>query len=596
MQKRPILILFLMLFAALAAPAAHAGTPLGPNDFTSVDELALAIADYFPKVKGEVTSVQNGRVTINVGRKDGILPNMVLSLWREGKELLHPATRAVIGRAEEEVGALEIASAAEAAAAGVMKRQVREPRPGDRARMSPRRVQLAVVPLRSDRPEIIEGLVERLGELGRFTVLEPAKVSAFLRERKQRDATLVREMGAAFALDAVVSVAVLPSEGRQLVTVRIFYADETQPLDTIVATLTLTAKREALGDVRPFFAPVKEAMDRTPDLPVAARFFALGDLDGDGILEHVFSSGKQLSVHRLEGGAWKTLWTETVPAGEQDVQHVYLGAADITGDGRPEIYVTRMLFDRVTSYALEFRDGAYRRIADLPGFVRVLALPGRGAVLAGQGFSAALFFTGPVRELTWTGSGFTEGPVVAVLPKGLNLYSFVLAEVGEAQPLAAALDRNDRLAVFKGDTALWRSEDEYRSSDVTVMKPLNTLEAMSRGSDLFGNPEEDKTRQVRMPGRLLTADLDGDGRDEVLAPRNSGDTFSSERSGRVHGLSWTGARLDPRWSSPELDGRVLDIQAARTEEGGMQVFALVAAPGGFFKRDVLRLERFIIKP
>lgn len=588
------LILALILTAMIAAPAAHAAAPLGPGEFTSVDELALAVAEYFPKAKGEVTTVQNGRITINLGKKDGIVPNMVLSLWREGKEILHPMTRAVIGRAEEAVGSIEVTSAAEASSTAVMKQQALAPRTGDRARMSPRKVQLAVIPLRSDRPEIIEGLVERLGGLGRFTVLEPEKVSAFLRERKQRDATLVREMGAAFALDAVVAVAILPSEGKQLVTARIFYADETQPLDTIVATLTLTSKREALGDVRPFFAPVKETVNRTPDLPVAARFFALADLDGDGVVEYVFSDSWRLSVYRLEGGAWKALWTEEAAAGEQDVQQIYLGVADITRDGRPEIYVTRMLFDRISSYAVEFRDNAFRKIADLPGFVRVLTAPGTGTMLAGQEFAPALFFAGPVKEYTWNGSAFAPGAALSA-PSGLSLYSFVLADLGEARPFAVAADKNDRLTVYNGETALWKSEEAYRTADITVLRPLIGIEAMSRGSDLFGRPEEDKTRQVRIHGRLIAADLDADGRDEVLTPRNAGDVFSSSKGGQVHGLSWTGSRLDPRWSVKELDGTVLDIQAVRTEEGGMQVYALLSLPGGFFKKDVLRLERYEIK-
>lgn len=591
-----IRIILIMLMTALSvAPAANAETPLGPEEFTTVDELALAVAGYFPKVQGAVTAVQNGQVTIDLGRKDGIVPNMVLSLWREGKEILHPVTRAVIGRAEEEVGTVEVTAADEKTATAVMKRTVLEPRAGDRARTTPRKINIAVLPLRSDRPEVIEGLVERLGEIGRFSVLETQKTAAFLKEHAQRDTTLVREMGAAFALDAVVAVTVLPAEGKLLVTCRVFYADEMRPLNTIVAMLSLTSKREALGDVRPFFAPVKETGEKLPNLPVPARYAALADVDGDGAVEYVFSDGKQLSVYRIDASAWKEVWTEKVGGADQEVQQIYLGVADINRNGRSEIFVTRMLHDRISSYAAEYRDGSFQRIADIPGFIRVLTLPGRGTVLAGQDFTVEQFFSGPPKEYAWSGTAYEPGPALSV-PKGLNLYSFIIANLGETTPLLVAFDEDGRLTVSNGETKLWKSEQEYHTMDTTVMKPLTALEELGKGSDYFKTAASiDKTRIVRIRGRMAAVDLNGDGVDEVLVPRNIKEQLlSGSKGGEVHGLAWNGARLDPRWSVKELSGAVLDVQAVRPAPGGTQVYALVQESGGLFGRDTFRFERFTV--
>jgi hypothetical protein len=591
------LLLTLSLALALAVPA-WADTPLGPDEFTSLDELAMAVASYFPKAAGDVKSVQNGQIALSIGRKDGIVPNMVLSLWREGKEILHPVTRAVIGRAEEEVGTVEVTHAAEASSTAVMKRQVKEPKAGDRARMSPRKVSLAVVPLRSEKAEIVEGVVERLNELGRFTVVEQPKITAFLKEHKQRDASLVRDLGAAFMVDAVVALTVIPMENRSLVTARVFYADETKPLDTIVSTLTYSSRREAFGDVRPFFAPVKEASDKSPELPVDARFFVIADVDGDGTAEYVFSDGAKLSVYRLEAGAWKEAWTERPGSDDRGQQQIALTCADINENGRPELFVTRMLNERVTSYVVEAQDGSFGRIADVAGFLRAMRIPGRGLVLAGQDYDPETFFAGRPREYRWTGSAYAAGDS-AMVPKGMDLYAFALADFGEAKQLLVAFDKDDRLTVYSGDTPVWKSEETYRAADTIVTKPLSPLDsAIPPPSDYFKTAASiDKTRLVRIHGRILAADLDGNGTDDIMVPKNVRELlFSGYKGGEVHVLGWTGARLEPRWSMKELPGAVLDVQAVQGAAGGpVQVFALVKTSGGMFKKDSSRIERYEVK-
>jgi len=331
----------ILLVVSLLASAAFADKSLGPEEFTSVDELAYAIAAYFPKVQGGVTAVQGDRLTLALGEKHGLRPGMELTLWRDGREILHPMTKAVIGRAEDEIGTIEVVSVKETTSIAVMKKQLRAPQEGDRARITPKKIGIGILPLRNDRPEIIQNLAGRLAELGRFTVLGNDKVDSFLKDKKQRDAGLIKEMGSAFGLDAVVTVGIFPSEGKYLVTSKIFYADDAKPLDTIVVLLNLTTKREAMGDVRPFFAPVKATGEKVPDLPADARYFAIADLDGDNAAEYVISDEKKLSIYRSEPSGWKEVWSETVPKNEKEMQQFHIDVADINGNGRPEIFVTR---------------------------------------------------------------------------------------------------------------------------------------------------------------------------------------------------------------------------------------------------------------
>ncbi len=101
---KKLILLFLLFSAAFGTGAAASETPLGVEEIASVDELAAGIQSHFPKVQGEVKAVKGDRFTVSLGAKDGLVPGVMLTLWRDGKEILHPVTGQVIGRTEDEVG------------------------------------------------------------------------------------------------------------------------------------------------------------------------------------------------------------------------------------------------------------------------------------------------------------------------------------------------------------------------------------------------------------------------------------------------------------------------------------------------------------
>ncbi len=580
----------------LATAAFAFDKPLGPEEFTSVDDLAFAISSYFPKIQGTVKAIQGESLTISLGRKDGTVPGMVLSLWREGADILHPVTGAVIGKAEEEIGSIQVTAVAEATSTAVMKSRKKDPQAGDRCRLTPKKINLAVLPLGSERPDVVQGLVDRLNEQGRFTVFDQKKTAEFLKTRKQRDPSLVTELASAYNLDAVAALTLIPADGKLLVACRLYYGDQTQPLDTIVAMLALTSKREALGDVRPFFAPVIDTGERTPDLPAAARYLAVADVDGDGAPEYILSEETKLRVLRLEAAGWKELWSEAVPSAEQGMQQIRIDAADVNGNGKAEIFVTRMLGSAVSSYVIEYQDGMFRRIADLPGFLRVVSVTGKGSVLVGQDYNPDKFFSGLPKEYRWNGKTYEAGNPLPV-PKGMGIYDFVFAELGDRQPVLVAFDAEDHLVVYSGGSPVWRSEEQYFAVDTVVTKPLTGLDALgSDRPDYFRMAGAvDTTRQVHLHGRMVAADIDGNGRDEIIIARNKKQSLiTSYSDGEVHVLVWTGSRFEPRWNVKDLPGAVLDVAFLRQDKVP-PVQALLRISGGVFGKDVFRIERYADK-
>lgn len=249
------LIALVLLTATLGSPVFAADKPLGPEEFRSVDELAMELVSYFPKVQGEVKAVQADRLTIALGTKEGLMPGMSLTLWRAGKELLHPVSGIVLGREEEEVGTVEVTVVGEGSSTAVVRKNQKDPKPGDRARITPKKIRLAIIPLTTDRPELVKQLADQLAASGRFSVLERGKTDAFVKERKLMDRSMIKGMGSALNVDAVVVLGLYPTGGRLMAMARILYTEDGRQLDTIVALVDEKSGKDTLGDLKPFFAP-----------------------------------------------------------------------------------------------------------------------------------------------------------------------------------------------------------------------------------------------------------------------------------------------------------------------------------------------------
>ena len=243
-----------------------------------------------------------------------------------------------------------------------------------------KKTRLAIIPVKISRTDMVSELARQLAALNRFDVLEAEKVAAFLRDKQQSGPSLIRDVGKAFDLDEVIAVRAYPSDGKLLIIARIFHTAGSKPPDTLVALLNSGPKAVAAGgEAGPLVASAGDKGVNAPDLPLAARYFALAGLDGDGKTEYVFSDGERLHIYRLESSTWLKVWIQS-PAEAGEGKHLYLDAADVNGNGRPEIFVTFLRNSKALSVVYEERNGTYRPIAEMPVFLRILHYPGRGPV------------------------------------------------------------------------------------------------------------------------------------------------------------------------------------------------------------------------
>lgn len=501
---RKALIAFL-LFTALIASVSASEKPFDVDEYTSIDELAAAIASRVPGEHGA------------------------------GKGLPNPPVK---------------------------------------------KIRLAIIPVRTGRGDLFPELARRLTASDRFEVLEAGKAGAFLKDKQQTGPALIKEMGKAFNLDGVIAIRAYPSDGKLLITARIFHTADAKPPDTLVGLLDTGPKAVAGAEALPLAVSAREMGLNAPDLPLPVRYFATGDLDGDGRTEYVFSDGERLHIYRPESSTWQKVWVQS-PDSAGEVKHLYLDVADVNGNGRPEIFVTFTGKGKVSSAVFEEQNGTYRRIAERPGFLRVLMYPGKGQVLIGQEFDEKRFYGRTTKQYSW--SGGTYAPIADFsLPKDVNLYGFVIADFGEAHPLVVSLNERNRLIVYSRETLIWESQERYGGTETLAVEST---------ADIY-----DVQQKVSIKCRFFAMDIDGDGKEEIITPKNLAATsFFTAKEAEIRGMEWTGARLEQTVRIKEVPGSVLDFHMARQDGTGVQIIALVEVRGGAFSRPGSRLITYALK-
>ncbi|MBI1962309.1 MAG: hypothetical protein HYS37_02950 [Candidatus Rokubacteria bacterium] len=222
---------------ALSAGLAAAQSPAGPGPLASVVNQVLAL---FPKVEGEVIEVQGQSVTLTIGRRDGLQPGIELSLFRQGRELKHPKTGEVLGRAEQQLGRVAVTDVQEAFSTGTLV-QAKDAKPGDRVRVSAGKVRLTLVTfvtnVRDNLAElVVQELVNGLNATGRFQVAMGDQVGALLaQERIPVEEFLQQGKGLAtvarrLKVDHLLVVHLTRAQNRPFLEVRHFAPPRTEPL------------------------------------------------------------------------------------------------------------------------------------------------------------------------------------------------------------------------------------------------------------------------------------------------------------------------------------------------------------------------------
>lgn len=305
---------------------------------------------------------------------------------------------------------------------------------------------------------------------------------------------------------------------------------------------------------------------RSRRFDVELRHLSLGDVDGDGQTEAALGDEKNVYVYRSVDGRFIKIGEVS---GDANDKIISVDVADINQNGRAEIFVSKINVgnNSLDSYVLEWENGRFSRIVSgSDWYYAVLDIPGRGRVLMGQQRSIRNIFTGGVDEMKWTGGEYAPALPQAV-PPGINVYGFNYADFTDrSADMMVALTEKDYLRVLGPEgNKEWESTETYGGSSTYLEFPM---EAASR----IGEHKE-MDRQY-LPLRILTRDLDGDGKSEVLVGRNrdaAGRLFSRVRiykGGRIECLEWNDFGLATRWKTPEISGQISDYALGDIDNDG----------------------------
>ncbi len=73
-----------------------------------INRLATKISQDLPLVEGYVISVDGDRLTMDIGTNKGLKKGMKCIVYKEGREIIHPMTKKVLGKETEELGEVKL--------------------------------------------------------------------------------------------------------------------------------------------------------------------------------------------------------------------------------------------------------------------------------------------------------------------------------------------------------------------------------------------------------------------------------------------------------------------------------------------------------
>jgi TolB-like protein len=322
----------------------------------------------------------------------------------------------------------------------------------------------------------------------------------------------------------------------------------------------------------------------------------IGDVNGDGLNEVVVIDNTNVYIYQKNANEFKLL--KKITGGTYD-QYLGVDIADVNGNGIPEIFVTSINRQTIDSFVLEYRNGNFEVIAKgLPYMMRVINTSGTPRLL-GQILSndKQNVFINPIHTIAWENGKYVLSEKMQI-PQGLSVYGLTVDAVdGTGIDRVITFDENDYLRIYEktykllihlkkitgASELIWRSDEQFGGSN-SIFTP-----AFAAGTRSMSDTPD----AIYMNPRILTYDLNQDGKREVLVVKNisaMGRVLKNMplfTSSEVYNLEWDGIGLSEVWRTKKIGGYVADYQIRDIDNDGQNeiVLALVLSVGPTLKTN-----------
>lgn len=299
-------------------------------------------------------------------------------------------------------------------------------------------------------------------------------------------------------------------------------------------------------------------------LPGRVKSMTAGDIDGDGLLEILLASDGELGLYQMRHGRVQHLDTVSLPA---DLKVNGLNVADVNGNGIAEIYISATRQERANSFVLEWslEKGVSWLHNNVPRYLRPLQIPGKGVRLVAQKSGVEGLVSPGIFLMDTAADGELVDGAALTLPESVNLFEFVFADTnGNGSSEVVVINKKWQIEIYSaGLTLLFTTESGYGGRDLFL--GLSKLELEDK--KIHGMDNEAENREyVYVPIRLVAADINNDGRDEIVFVQN--ERYSSGwlsdsllfRNGVVRMLTWDSGGLVELFHTNTVLNSITDFQ------------------------------------